>query len=646
MYRTKGTKVIMTSSDGKEKKQFMSDFAYTMLLYSLYALSILVTQSFIFEHTTWADWVFEIRLMRSDAWVWILMGVLPLGIVYLDEKIERRRTVFGAVAAVLLPGVLLAFLYMEQINIRLAVTVGIICAIIALFLAAIVLPVNKDEPRRRKLSRRFYLLATLMKRVCCVVVSVAFIFLTVFGATKTEKAKIYAENVEPTNIIVGEKWSDKCEYYRNYLCKLNPEEWSGLSDEEKLEVLQCVVNLEAAYLGMSFSPNVNAEYIDGEGGALAHYNYNEKLISFDLDHLRDGSYQRCLLSAIHEVRHSYQYNVIDAYASLDDQYNEMFIYSETREWIDAINNYPDTSDGVSDDEMYDYSTNAIEVDAYIYAINNEGYYMAKSMRYCIEQGTAVSSECIDLGDSVRLICFPHHVYFSNDIMEESYMKVYGEFESEEGYGDINAVIDSIETGYFDSDDLMDIRFVLGEETITFTQSEYGYIDVTDISGSDMWCSQYVDWDENPIDSFYADYAPNESDDTAVYYFRYARAEAWKAELYNAYELLGSGAVKYVSGTDAAEIAAASNNAAESFIVYAEAVIEADKICQEPDADLQSWSVQYLGNLYRKEALRVYKLAADYYDIEDAAEVFVFDPDRFTDMLSSEYGVTLEKQIEG
>lgn len=141
---------------------------------------------------------------------------------------------------------------------------------------------------------------------------------------------------------------------------LQEDEWKKLSTQKKLDTLQTVANIEAHYLGIPNELNVGTANL--KGGTLACYNDNTHTISIDIDHLENDSAYEILNSCCHEAYHSYQYRLVDAYNTTDENIKGLRVYKSAALYEQEFDNY---SDGEYD--FCSYYEQHCEIDARDYA---------------------------------------------------------------------------------------------------------------------------------------------------------------------------------------------------------------------------------------------------------------------------------------
>lgn len=147
------------------------------------------------------------------------------------------------------------------------------------------------------------------------------------------------------------------------LLLLQESEWKDLPVDERLDVLQTVVNIEKNNLGMSTDLNLRAASL--KQGLSGYYSDSRQEIVVNLETLKDAAAQEMLEVVCHEVRHGYQHRLVDAFRSVDDAYKELSVFSDAKVYEEELSNYIDGNGGK--DEMWDYYQQDVERDARNYA---------------------------------------------------------------------------------------------------------------------------------------------------------------------------------------------------------------------------------------------------------------------------------------
>lgn len=166
---------------------------------------------------------------------------------------------------------------------------------------------------------------------------------------------------------------------------LQDEKWSQLNTQEKLDVMQSVANIESHYLGL---PNeLNVSVVNLENGTLGSYVDGIHTIYISLAHLENGSAHEVLNTCLHEAFHSYQYRLIDAYNSTDENVKSLRIYKKVISYLEEFDNYID-----GDQDFNRYYEQLCEADARKYAKDAVEDYYTKIYEYL---GIEISDSEID-----------------------------------------------------------------------------------------------------------------------------------------------------------------------------------------------------------------------------------------------------------
>ena len=97
---------------------------------------------------------------------------------------------------------------------------------------------------------------------------------------------------------------------------LQEEEWDRLSLKERMEVMQCLADLEAQYLGLGHELNVICENLDGT--TLACYRDLTHTICFSSEHIGNDSAYDVANSLFHEAFHALQHRLVEQYNKMDE----------------------------------------------------------------------------------------------------------------------------------------------------------------------------------------------------------------------------------------------------------------------------------------------------------------------------------------
>lgn len=307
--------------------------------------------------------------ITSRTALWIL---LSLSIVVCAGCIFRRnRTGWSVFVSLMFPyGIYTIISYWKTLQNRIVIT--LISATVLSLVVGILVMIRKVK-RTKNLKR------IIAKSLCCCIAATGNIFTValvvimvplfiqgVFGMTLFKsgvEAKIWNKNESQTissNI--------------DTVLKLQDEKWRLLSTNDKIDVLQCVANIEAYYLGLSNELNVGAANLPEY--TLACYSDASHTIYIDLEHLENDSVEEVLNSCCHEAYHSYQHRLVDAYNQSSEEVQKLRIYKSAIHYIEEFGNY---ADGYED--FCAYYSQQCEKDARSYAEDAVEDYYSKIEEY-------------------------------------------------------------------------------------------------------------------------------------------------------------------------------------------------------------------------------------------------------------------------
>ena len=115
--------------------------------------------------------------------------------------------------------------------------------------------------------------------------------------------------------------------------------WPDLSLQERLDIMQCVANIEATYLGLPETITVKTGEL--QEGVLGSYHHTGRIIKISTSYLMSEincGYSNLEL-LLHEIFHSYQYWLVAAYNTVDDRYKNLYLFEHIRDYEIELNPY-------------------------------------------------------------------------------------------------------------------------------------------------------------------------------------------------------------------------------------------------------------------------------------------------------------------
>lgn len=292
----------------------------------------------------------------------VLAGVL-VGVAFLFALVFNGwRNGWMSTAAVSIPlGLYTAIVYWRTIEL-----VGAACLLSAIALSvaysvrlmtARIKRKNRRRIRQNRALRCLYV-STCIWTACMAVLMISIGWYRFFGTS------FMATSVPPVADDVGDTMSD----HQEEILKLQPEVWAQQNTKQRLDILQTVCNIEVAYLGLTTPVTVEAELLpEILAGAYAD---ETRLVQIDLDHLERDSVKSVLKTVLHEVHHSYEYRLADAYQSASPEDQQLLLFRAASQYTYETKHYID-----ADDDYWGYASQVLELDSDLYAeFRAEEYY--------------------------------------------------------------------------------------------------------------------------------------------------------------------------------------------------------------------------------------------------------------------------------
>jgi cbb3-type cytochrome oxidase subunit 3 len=178
------------------------------------------------------------------------------------------------------------------------------------------------------------------------------------------KSYIYGSIAEPENVAAIEVTEiydieNSFDYNIDMMVGLASETWKTLSVEEKMDILQVLVNIEGRYLGFDKTIRVVADNLDRS--ILGYYVDEDGLIVINISLLFEEP-QSIVKTVEHECRHAAQHTLVRIYNELDEaQQNSIYMY-EASVYKTEFENYVD-----GEESYYQYYAQECESDARSYS---------------------------------------------------------------------------------------------------------------------------------------------------------------------------------------------------------------------------------------------------------------------------------------
>lgn len=151
---------------------------------------------------------------------------------------------------------------------------------------------------------------------------------------------------------------------------LNSSQWDKLTLQDKLDLMQTVINIEIKHLGLDQGLPVKATGL----GRNINAAYDKKLhtVYINEKRLEYATAKEMLASVTHEAYHAYQAKIVETYYLANEEQRKLYHYRKLEQYKKEMNNY------INGREDYEkYYDQFIERDARYYGAERAVYYQQK-----------------------------------------------------------------------------------------------------------------------------------------------------------------------------------------------------------------------------------------------------------------------------
>ena len=295
------------------------------------------------------------------------------------------RTPAGAIASYLLPLEIYTVLVYGRIWSVMTIVLAIVSAAAFIILLAFTAKplIQKLRKRPAKVVARFTGRLLAFTLALCFSVMIGRVLYETFAPRKT------ASPSADYSVEIGNEDGWHIRNNIDTLVKLSDDSWDSMSAEDKLNVLQVVLNIEVEYLGIPYELMLAAsEMPSSEAALLAQYTHSDHAILINLDYLETLTSYECVEGACHEAFHCLQHCAVEAYQDMDDNYKGLYYFY----YIETMNNeFENYIDGKADIEGY--ASQYVERSARAY-----GAWAAQDYKETIEEYIQNGYRFVDNGE--------------------------------------------------------------------------------------------------------------------------------------------------------------------------------------------------------------------------------------------------------
>lgn len=207
-----------------------------------------------------------------------------------------------------------------------------------------------NRPSRRELRKNLIMrrrITILILTTFLALPSVVSVFVYNLESPQYESRQELWEEINNTDAAItrASGLTDSFELNSKFLLCFSNGTWEGYSREEKITILQGLVDWETCRLGM---PTVKVLTKKLKPYTLGIHNRITDEISIDLAHIDKDPVDEVLETCLHEIYHAFQTYVV-ANVDWESEFAASYYFEEARAWKDNYSNY---IHGISDYDAY------------------------------------------------------------------------------------------------------------------------------------------------------------------------------------------------------------------------------------------------------------------------------------------------------
>ncbi len=291
---------------------------------------------------------------------------------------KRRRNYFSLFTNAILPLGIYSLIVYENFYPTVVLTIEaviyVLCGAYCLLVLARRINVDAATSRGKVILSRFRTCLNGMKSICAVCSSVIMIYILVLFAFDLP---MLIPAVKPTEEVVGTKQEVLVENIPA-ISGIDPSVWKTLTIDERIDTMQTLANIERVQLGIGHEINVCADALGW--GTYGTYKHSNHQVTLNFDILEDNDPTDCVVTLCHELRHSFQRNVSEAYLSLDDEFQQLAIFDDSRDYYENFEDYKN----VGEDGFSEYENQTVEKDSREYSEKRAVFYFTLVNAYVTE----------------------------------------------------------------------------------------------------------------------------------------------------------------------------------------------------------------------------------------------------------------------
>jgi len=293
--------------------------------------------------------------------------------VIIIDRFKNSNLPYGPTVTIyLFPIEFAMFIVFSQYHIIISVILLCACAIVSLLFYLLTKYIEKNRVRpienginpKKTTYKKLRLILSLTGYNMILLPAALVALFYLFTNAPLAKPSVSAANIPVFDENdTGRIWNDE---RVAKIAALNEDKWQTLNCDEKIDILQTLVNYETTYMKID-AVKVAGSKLDPQ--VLGEYYCDDNAIYIDYVQLESADAAECIKTICHEVRHSYQYFTVDMIDWENEYVQSAFFYDEVRSWKNEMDNHTDW-----ETDYWGYYFQAIEIDARSYSNQRSEFY--------------------------------------------------------------------------------------------------------------------------------------------------------------------------------------------------------------------------------------------------------------------------------
>ena len=295
----------------------------------------------------------SLNLIQSSIILYVFH--LITSVITIISKWRKRKDIYDSVFnTVFSLGIytIITYFVFRGVIIVIVLCISVISLAVRVVFLIVQFRTNQDKNNTKKL------IVTSCKRISLVALS---IIILICGYTRLFGPALMYSSAKAT-VNTDQQFEDALKSNISTIRELNNEEWIALNASERLDVLQCICDLESTMLGVS-NCSLKVGVGDTDKGDLGYYDNQRQLIVIDSEHLLSSDSWEVCNTVCHETYHCFQQRLAELYMNTDSQYQGLCIFNHVAKYTQEINDYVD-----GQDNFIEYYAQDLESKARMFAL--------------------------------------------------------------------------------------------------------------------------------------------------------------------------------------------------------------------------------------------------------------------------------------